>query len=70
MNNIKIMREKRGLTQKALADKAGVSAPYMYDLENGHRNAKPETWQRIAAVLECSVESLAGKEDKRCGERL
>lgn len=61
MNNIKGLREKLGITQKALAWEAGVSAPFLYDLENGNRNAKPETLQRIADILGCTVEELSGE---------
>ena len=62
MNNIKLIREKLGITQKALADAAELSSPFVHDLENGNRNAKPETWERIAAALKCTVEELQGKE--------
>lgn len=63
MNNLKQMREANGLTQKALAQAVMVSAPFIYDLENGNRNAKPETWKRIADALGCTVEELMGKEE-------
>lgn len=62
MNNIKLIREAVGMTQKALADAANISAPFLFDLENGNRNAKPETWERIAAALGCSVSDLFEKE--------
>ena len=58
MNNIRRIREERGLTQKALAEAAGVSAPFLFDLENGNRNAKPETLARIAAALGCTIDEL------------
>ena len=63
MNKIKAIREAKGLTQKALAEAAKVSAPFMYDLENGNRNALPETWERIANALGCTVYDLIGKEE-------
>ena len=63
MNNIKLIREKMGITQKALAEAANVSCPFMYDLENGNRNAKPETWQRIAAALGCTVNDLIERKE-------
>ena len=58
MNNVKRIREERKITKKTLAAAAGVSSPYLYDLENGNRNAKPETWERIASALGCTVEEL------------
>jgi transcriptional regulator with XRE-family HTH domain len=63
LNRIKALREARGIAQKALAEAAGVSGPFIYDLENGNRNAKPETWERIAAALGVTVEELV-KEDE------
>lgn len=71
MNHIKQLREQRGMTQKALAQAANVSSPFMFDLENGNRNAKPETLQRIADALGCTVEELQNSEeveqDAACG---
>ena len=64
MNNIKRIREERGIKQKELAEAASVSSPFLYDLENGNRNAKPETWQRIADALGCTVEELRGEKEK------
>lgn len=61
MNNIKALREKRGIKQNVLAWEAGISSPFLHDLENGNRNAKPETMQRIADALGCTVEELAGE---------
>lgn len=64
MNNIKRIREERGISQRSLAKAANVSSPYIFDLERGNRNAKPETWQRIADALGCTVEELQGEEEK------
>ena len=58
MNRIKAIRESLGLAQTTLAKAANVSQPFLYDLENGNRNARPETWERIAAALGCRVEDL------------
>jgi hypothetical protein len=33
-------------------------------LENGNRNARPETWARIAKVLGCTVEDLKDREEE------
>lgn len=62
MNQIKFIRKQQRITQKALAEVAQVSQPFLHDLENGNRNAKPETMERIAAALGCSVKKLEGKE--------
>lgn len=63
MNNIKRIRKDKGITQKALAEAANVSSPFMYDLENGNRNAKPETWERIATALGCTVNDLIERKE-------
>lgn len=64
MNNIKRLREEKRITQKALAEAANISQPFLYDLENGNRNAKPETWERISAALDCTIDDLMEKEAK------
>ena len=53
-----MIRRERGMTQKALAEAAGVSQPFIHDLENGNRNAKPETLACIAAALGCTIDEL------------
>lgn len=46
------------ISQKDLAEKVGVSCPYLCDLEKNRRGARPETYQRIAEALNCSVVDL------------
>ena len=58
MTRIKDIRVARNMTQKALAEAADISQPFLYDLENGNRNAKPETLARIAAALGCTIDEL------------
>ena len=58
MNRIKELREKKKMQQKDLAALAGISKPFLCDLEKNRRGAKPETYQRIADVLEVSVMEL------------
>ena len=61
MNRIKEIREMRRVSQSELARNAGVSQPFLCDLENNRRGAKPETYQRIADVLEVPVNELIEK---------
>ncbi len=58
MNRILEIRKQKGISQKELALASSVSAPYLHDLENGNRNAKPVTKKRIADAMGCSVETL------------
>ena len=60
MNKIKVIRLAKEMTQCELAKAAGVTPPFMHDLENGKRNAKPATMRKIAAALGCTVEDLKG----------
>lgn len=62
MNRIKEIREKARMTQMELANLAKVSQPYLHDLENNHRGARPETYERIASALNVSVNELISKE--------
>ena len=59
-NRIKEIRTALNMQQKELAQAVGVSSPVMHDLENGNRNARPETMQKIAYVLGCTVDDLKG----------
>ena len=45
-----------------LANLAKVSQPYLHDLENNHRGARPETYERIASALNVPVNELIAKE--------
>lgn len=60
---IKAARIKAGLTQAALAEKLGISYVGVSQWENGIRNPKPETLQKIADALDISVSSLLGRGD-------
>lgn len=46
------------MTQTELAKLADISQPYLYDLENNRRGAKPETLLRIAGALGVTVDQL------------
>ena len=58
MNRIKKIRKKLGISQSLLAQGANISQPYLSDLENGRRGAKPETIERIAIILGVDVSEL------------
>lgn len=54
-NNVKKIREKRGMTQEQLSERAGVSRITISQLENGANDVRLGTLKRIAEALECSV---------------
>ncbi|MER6630117.1 helix-turn-helix transcriptional regulator [Streptomyces sp. NPDC000987] len=51
-------RENAGLTQKALAEKCGISIQLMCDIEAGRRNATPFRLRAMAIALGCPVADL------------
>lgn len=58
MNRIKEIREFMQMSQTELSKLAEVSQPYLHDLENNRRGAKPETLMRIAGALGVTVNDL------------
>ena len=56
---IKVWREYRGLTQQQLADMAGISKPYLSQLETGKRTGTTEVLSTIAEALNVSLEQVA-----------
>lgn len=61
VNRIKEIREAQGMTQTELAARAGVSQPYIHDLENNNRGARRETLERVANALGVTVDELTEK---------
>lgn len=55
---LKVWRERRGLTQRALAAKAAVSPSYLADIERGAKPGSTTALARLAHALAVSVEAL------------
>lgn len=51
-------RAVKKLTQKKLAEKAGISHRAYFNIENGKSVAKPTTRYMIANALELDIESI------------
>lgn len=60
---IKNARKRARMTQKELAEKLGLSFQSVAQWENGLRNPKQETLQKIADALGIPVSDLAGETD-------
>lgn len=56
---IKVWREYRGLTQQELADKAGISKPYLSQIESGKRQGTVETLAAVARALDVPLDVVA-----------
>lgn len=57
-DNIKRLRNSKNITQKELAERLGTSQQNLAQYENGKRNPKIETLQKIATALDVTVEEL------------
>jgi len=62
MNIIKDLRKERKMTMTALAKAAGISIPFLFDIEKGNRNPSQKTLERIANVLGVPIEVLCPAE--------
>lgn len=56
--SLRELRQSRGLSQRALAEKAGVSVGTVYRLENGLRGAYPSSVRSLASALGVSTQEL------------
>ena len=61
-NPIRVWREYRGLTQQQVADKAGISKPYLSQLESGQRKGTTEVLAAVARALNLSLDDLVMSE--------
>jgi DNA-binding XRE family transcriptional regulator len=57
-NPIKVWREYRELTQQQLADTAGISKPYLSQIETGKRIGTAEILSAIAKALDVSLDEV------------
>ena len=62
---IKELREKRNLTQEALAEKVGVTRQTILFLEKGKYNPSLRLAYRIARALNSKIEDVFSFEDER-----
>lgn len=60
MNNIKRLRMRKGLSQKELAIKVGVSQPTASDWETGKKNPTGDNLERLARMFSVSREVILG----------
>jgi DNA-binding XRE family transcriptional regulator len=58
-NKVRVWREHRGLTIKAVAEAAGLTPAYLSQIETGVREGTVETYKKIAAALRIKIDSIA-----------
>jgi len=55
---VRVFREWRGLTARALAQKSGISASHLSDIESGRRAPSVDARDRLAAALDIEAEDI------------
>lgn len=65
MQTIKKLLKGKGMTQKTLARKIGISVTYLSEIENGKSKPSLKLLARIAAALNVSINDLLGGDDDR-----
>lgn len=58
-NPIKILRKYRGMTQEELSQKAGISRPYLTEIETGKKDGSIRAMRGLAEALGVSVGLVA-----------
>lgn len=56
--NIRMKREKLGLSQEALADICELHRTYIGSIERGERNLTVNTLAKVAYALQCNAKDL------------
>jgi transcriptional regulator with XRE-family HTH domain len=62
-NPIKVWREYRGLSQQQLAKAAGISVPYVSQLETNKRKGSLDVLSIIAKILNLTIENIINEND-------
>ena len=57
-NNIKVIRKQKGILQKELAEKVGVTHWWLSNIENGLANPGLQLMIRIADTLDVTIDEL------------
>jgi DNA-binding XRE family transcriptional regulator len=57
-NSVKVWREYRGLSQRALAARAGLNFTYLSQIETGARKGPVETMKKLAEALGLELSDL------------
>lgn len=57
-SKVRVWREYRGLTVKALAQASGLAPAYVSQIETGRREGTVETYKKIAQALGLGIDDL------------
>jgi transcriptional regulator with XRE-family HTH domain len=59
-NPLKVWREKRGLSQRALAKEVGIASSYLAEMETGRKPGSDDAYRRLGGCLRVPPEDLRG----------
>jgi len=57
-NPIRVYRELRGMSARELADKTGISAAFLSEIENGKKEGGVSTLKKMAQALGVTIDDL------------
>lgn len=63
ITRLRYIRLARGMTQTALAEKAGIARPYLSQLESGLKSGSVDTLKTLAKVLGVTTDDLIADTD-------
>ena len=66
---VRLLRARRGLSRRALAEAAGISERHLANLETGLGNASVMLLRQLAEALRCTIAELVGEEGTGSPER-
>ena len=56
--NLRLARQRKSISQEALADLCGLHRTYVGSVERGERNISIDNMERLASALGVTIESL------------
>jgi DNA-binding XRE family transcriptional regulator len=62
-SKVKVWREHRGLTLRALAEKAEIAPAYLSEIETGKKPGSVKAFAALARTLDVQIEALIDHED-------
>jgi transcriptional regulator with XRE-family HTH domain len=57
-SNLRLLREKRGIKQKFIAEQLGISPNYYSQIENGHRPPQVEHLLKLRNIFNVSLDEI------------
>lgn len=57
-NNLRRLREERGIKQKFIAEQLGISANYYSQIENGHRTPQVEHLLKLRNIFNVKLDDI------------